>query len=469
MSELSNIVGQATGQKQLIKADQRTADIINQLIKNHHANLPTARKIAGKFKGKTIQQTAENIWNYLKSNIDYKVEPGTKQTTKTIARFLSDAHGDCKHLSNFTGTILSALNIPFAYRFVSFSHSNPDPTHVYVVAYDNGREIPIDAVLPFFNTEKPYTHKIDKKMSLYHLSGIDTISGEQTTELEYIGEVDNTDFYMSGSGKLHVCNNQTSTGSDRIFMPLQYNPIKALSTIGSVETYLGSIGESDFYSIGKPKGKVKQVIKKTGGAAVKVVKKVAKPVAKVVKKVAKPVAKVIKKAPKAAVKAVKKVGLSVPRQAYRGLVALNVRGWATGLQKANAKDPQKVRAQWEKFGGNYGDLMSAVNAGAKKKRIGDVYDSLAGSDTIGFAVPAALTTALPVIAIMVPLIKSIIGSEDGQGNNTTNVEQLPTTVTDNGSTNQDGTTQETTESAGGNNKMLLIGGAALLAFLMFKK
>lgn len=499
LSSISNIVGKPKNKRELITADQRTSDIINLMLKNHHANLPAAKKVASKFDGGSVYATGQNIFDFLKKNIQYKIEPPHYQTTKTIQRFMADGHGDCKHLSNFTGTILHALGIPFAYRFVSFKAGSKEPTHVYTVAFDGAKEIPIDAVLPFYNTEKPYTHKIDKKMSLYQLSGVDSLGDTDT--LFYVGSVDGDDLYLNGANVLHVANNSNNP-QDMVFMPVAKNPIKQLTSIGSTENYLGSIGDADFYAIGDTIGRARnrgRVVKKVRGAVKSAVKKAGKPakiVAKKVKQAAKKTGKAVKKVGKKVVKVVKKGALVVPRQAFRALVALNVRGWATGIQKANAKDSGAVRRQWEKVGGNYGDLMAAFNAGARKKRIMgiDEYNSLAGIGAT--TVAASLTAALPVIAIMVPLIKRLGGSEDGQGGNYTSNEEIANAAasiatevatqvserndnrggglqrgSDAMSEERSDLSNDVIQPAAQNNttKYLLIGGAALAAFLIFKK
>jgi hypothetical protein len=165
------MIGQPNGRAQMIVRMHNTSDIINQMQTSHYDNSEFARKIAYKFKGATTKQTCKNIFNWLKQNIEYRIEPATMQTTKTLQRLVSDGYGDCKHYSGFFAAILTALGIKHNYRFASYS-SNTTPTHVYVVAYDEkNKPIICDAVLSNFNTEKPYKSKIDKYM-LMQLSGI---------------------------------------------------------------------------------------------------------------------------------------------------------------------------------------------------------------------------------------------------------------------------------------------------------
>lgn len=151
-----------------------TQDIIKQMQAAHYENSAYAQKIAYKFKGGSVKQTCKNIFNWLKDNIEYRIEPASMQTTKSLQRLVSDGYGDCKHYSGFFAAVLTALGIKHHYRFASYTGSKT-PTHVYVVAYDEAnRPIYCDAVLESFNTEKNYNHKIDKYM-LAHLGSIDSI------------------------------------------------------------------------------------------------------------------------------------------------------------------------------------------------------------------------------------------------------------------------------------------------------
>ena len=163
--------------KVMTKESQTTKDIIQQVLEQHKQNVKDAKKIAHLFDAGNAYGTCSNIWDFLKYQIPYKVEPSEKQTTKTLSRILYDAKrgagNDCKHYSGFTGAILDALGYKFKYRFAGYSDYMNTPTHVYCVCTQNGNTIFIDAVINGFDVEKPYKLKIDKEMSLYKLSGID--------------------------------------------------------------------------------------------------------------------------------------------------------------------------------------------------------------------------------------------------------------------------------------------------------
>ena len=183
MVKLANVYKRLAPAKNLDKLaidNQSTNDIIKQVLSQHVENVKEAKKICDLFEGGNLYQTSKNIWNFLKYEVPYKVEPSDKQTTKTISRMLFDAMtgkgNDCKHYSGFTGAVLEACGYKdWNYRFAGYSKYISVPTHVYCVAND-GETIFIDAVINGFDLEKPYVLKIDKKikknMSLYKLSGV---------------------------------------------------------------------------------------------------------------------------------------------------------------------------------------------------------------------------------------------------------------------------------------------------------
>jgi hypothetical protein len=162
--------------KKIISANQSTNDIIQAIIKQHISNRKDAKNIAKYFQADNTRDTAYNIFEFCKKNIPYKIESGFGQSVKTLGRILYDAkngtgYNDCKAYATFAGNICEALRIPFVYRFAGYKGN--DLTHTYCVVNSGNQEIVIDPVLNYFDTEKPYKNKVDKKiMALYQVSGI---------------------------------------------------------------------------------------------------------------------------------------------------------------------------------------------------------------------------------------------------------------------------------------------------------
>lgn len=176
LNDVAKLLPKADNKAVLLSDWQNTNDLIKAIAQAHQANLKYARKIAHLFKGYNDAETCKNVFNFLRYEVPYKVESSERQKIKTLPRFLQDSKSingrepvgnDCKMYSVFTNTILNSLGIPAEYRFTSYKGTQP--THVYSV-YKKGNLI-IDAVLPNFDTEKPYKSK--KDMALYKMSGID--------------------------------------------------------------------------------------------------------------------------------------------------------------------------------------------------------------------------------------------------------------------------------------------------------
>lgn len=166
--KLLNKVGNPNYRSSLISDWQNTNDIINALKKQHIENRAYAAKIAPYFCADSERETARNIFNFLKREIRYQVEPAEKQTVKSIPRLLADGYGDCKHYTNFANNILEACGYKPVYRFAGYGNKGLSHTYTYLPESNTV----LDAVLSSFDTEK--TPKYKKDMSLYKMSGVNS-------------------------------------------------------------------------------------------------------------------------------------------------------------------------------------------------------------------------------------------------------------------------------------------------------
>jgi hypothetical protein len=100
------------------------------------------------------------------------------------------------------------------------------------------------------------------------------------------------------------------------------------------------------------------------------------------------------------VKGVKTVNLAAPRNAFLGLVALNVRGLATSIKRAPS---DKLEKFWNRLGGNIEKLKSAADKGAKKKPLfGSRKKGITGYNEEYIGDP--LTAAAGLIAAAAPIL-----------------------------------------------------------------
>jgi hypothetical protein len=313
------------GTMQIVKYDQGTQDIIAELLKSHAEQAKEYDKIYPYFVGKNIRQTAKNIFDYLKSNVKYNIEPASKQTLKSASSIVAQGYGDCKQYAQFAGGILDAIkrNIKGAdwcYRFASYNNQKIIQ-HVFVVVKDkNGKEIWIDPVLDQFDYHKAYTYKQDKtpNMALYRISGMD----------QQVGKISLKKLSLKNVGKA---------------VKKVAKPISKIVKVATSATPAGAA-----------KNLIKSGIKKAvqKGAAKAAVKKVAKAA--------------IKKAANGGLKKiVVQVGTAASRNAFLTIVKANKNGIATKLGAAMARNEQQIKDIWQGLGGKYNVLQSTILAGSR--------------------------------------------------------------------------------------------------------
>jgi len=184
---------------------------------------------------------------------------------------------------------------------------------------------------------------------------------------------------------------------------------------------------------------------------------------------------------------VKKVALAAPRAAFLGILALNVKGLATKLNKAISINPAKVQELWtKKLGGEFEQLKKVAEKGSTRKMIGYIPDYEKDDYYLGqrsilgepVSTATAVATAAPVILAVVSLLKQILPKKDyEESGNTKDIEDMSKKApgadagTDAGT---DAGADAGADAEGGffaKNKILIIGGAAALAlfFIMKKK
>lgn len=165
-------------------SDASNRNIIEVLERNFDNAVRITRKAAKLFRGATDRDSGENIWNFLKDQIEYKADGDRNQDVRLPNRLLSDRRGDCKSFALFSAAILANLGIPVRFRYVSFSGSKT-PTHVYTMAGRGSNQFIVDAVWNSFDSEKQYRSKQDRIMNVRTLSGIEA-SGNQTEIMDAI-------------------------------------------------------------------------------------------------------------------------------------------------------------------------------------------------------------------------------------------------------------------------------------------
>lgn len=178
------------GKKDVIVYNQDTTDIIDGILNNHQKYASEYDKIYRYFiEDDNTDQTAYNVWCFLKDNFSYVIEPEKMQVLRSPAAILgSNRNGiDCKGYATFAAGVMSSWKrnagkkYDVVYRFASYDAFDKTPQHVFVVIKEDGNEYWIDPVLDEYDQKKqPYFYK-DKKtndMALIALSGVDRFSND---------------------------------------------------------------------------------------------------------------------------------------------------------------------------------------------------------------------------------------------------------------------------------------------------
>lgn len=170
------------GTEKTLVLNQDTGDIIDGIVSMHDKYRSEYDKIYKYFVGDNVDDTAYNIWCYLKDNFKYNIESEDLQVLRSPASIMNNKVGiDCKNYSLCAAGILDAyrrkekLDFGLDFRFASYDPFNKTPQHVFVVIKENGKEYWLDPVLDEYDLKKqPYYYKDKKinKMALIALSGI---------------------------------------------------------------------------------------------------------------------------------------------------------------------------------------------------------------------------------------------------------------------------------------------------------
>jgi hypothetical protein len=167
--------------KNYLVQDQTTNDIVKGIEATHKKYCSEYDKIYKYFVGSSITETAENVFNFLKKNIPYKPESGSKQCLHSPTAILClNKYFDCKSYSLFTNGIMDAYrrnnnkNFDLYFRYAGYASNNIE--HVFALVKLNGgkKYIWIDPVLPTFDERKQPKIIEDKKinMALVEINGI---------------------------------------------------------------------------------------------------------------------------------------------------------------------------------------------------------------------------------------------------------------------------------------------------------
>ncbi|MBB1194845.1 hypothetical protein DNC80_14335, partial [Flavobacterium sp. SOK18b] len=130
---------------------------------NKYANQMS--KVTPMMKGRSLQETINNIYSFLYNHFQYKLDGETQQLFSPSAAWFYRKKGfDCKTYSILASTILQNLKVPHSFRMVKQSGIMPGEwSHVYVIVPNGNSYYTIDATT-HDNKEVSFTNKYDHQM-----------------------------------------------------------------------------------------------------------------------------------------------------------------------------------------------------------------------------------------------------------------------------------------------------------------
>lgn len=142
-------------------------------------------------KADTLEETCNNLWQFVTDHIAYKKDEDGKEQVRSPARAWHDRHNtdangepmgvDCDCYTVFISSVLSNLNIKHKLRITKYKENYFQ--HIYpIVPLQNGSYITIDCVVRSFDYEEPYTEKKDTNMDLEYLNGVSDTSDYKAGE-----------------------------------------------------------------------------------------------------------------------------------------------------------------------------------------------------------------------------------------------------------------------------------------------
>lgn len=381
--------------------------IVNQ-YRNQAARLAAVLAAKGAITpARTIsEQSIYNVWHWLKTQIEYKLDkPGTEEL-RSPARSWADRYSgiDCDDYAIFAACLLANLGIPAAFSVVKFNSAD-NYSHVFVIATDSetGKSYVVDPVMSLFNELPP---SISGTMNLDVLTGVPTdagtlygnLAGTALPEREY-RELSPAEEDQQATLKAQWLeliaskNNPAELQTAQLIAPLvDINPrtgelvpvegnledvvnvialaeldqeqrLNGLGSIPLASEVFAEITASEMQGLGRRRRggvfrRVAKGIKKTLKKAGEAIRETARDVSKG------RIAKVLKGAGRMFMK-VNPVGIA-GRNAYLGLLKLNFRGHATAFSR-NEESLKRFEKVWKNLGGNPEVLRRAVGQGKGKK------------------------------------------------------------------------------------------------------
>jgi hypothetical protein len=180
----------SSGQDKVIRPEGKaqlhhTINLIKQVVRDTKGDTALLAKT---LKGKTLQDTCENIWDFVYNHIQYaRDKAGVEQVRRPSRTWTDRKTGvDCDCYSVFISSILTNLDIPHKVRITKYG-IKPYFQHIYPIVPNETGYFTLDCVTDQFNYEVPYSEArdfdIDDRKPVGEINGIREVSGVDSADL----------------------------------------------------------------------------------------------------------------------------------------------------------------------------------------------------------------------------------------------------------------------------------------------
>lgn len=215
--EYEHLFPKANRETEVIKTTADVEDTLQLIRRIVPETLDQTEAIAKRLKGKTLEDTCENIWHFVFDYIKYEKDEAGKEQVRSPARTWENRHEgvDCDCMSAFISSILMNLNIAHKQRIAMYDYER-GWQHIYPIVPKSGvlhlplknREeyIVIDCVKYAYDDEEAYKKIKDTDMKLEYLNGIeDEVEGiyemPQTADIQDLAATMEDDAELGKLGK----------------------------------------------------------------------------------------------------------------------------------------------------------------------------------------------------------------------------------------------------------------------------
>jgi len=147
------------GKEERVSTFQDAKTIIKNLQRAEYESRSFSKKLKPIFICDSKLKICKKVWYVLRKYFEYDAEPPSKQTAKTLQRYIVDRKGDCKHYATASVGILLQCGVPAWFTYIRQIPNDKTKGHIYCSALVNGQVVVIDPCRKVFNSEAKYIYK----------------------------------------------------------------------------------------------------------------------------------------------------------------------------------------------------------------------------------------------------------------------------------------------------------------------